>query len=42
MNLPPEIETVYEAIYSMHQKSNPTEQNRASLWLQELQKTVSF
>ncbi|KAH0552027.1 transportin-3 [Cotesia glomerata] len=40
MNLPPEIETVYEAIYSMHQKSNPTEQNRASLWLQELQKTV--
>ncbi|XP_008555701.1 transportin-3 [Microplitis demolitor] len=40
MDVPPEIETVYEAIYSMHKSSNSTEQHRASLWLQDLQKTV--
>lgn len=37
----PSIETVYEAIYALYnQNTNPTEKQRASNWLNEMQKSV--
>jgi len=38
----PSIETVYEAIYALYnQNTNPAEKQRASNWLNEMQKSVS-
>lgn len=37
----PSIETVYEAIYALYnQNTNPAEKQRASNWLNEMQKSV--
>lgn len=37
----PKIETVYEAIYALYsQNTNPAEKQRASNWLNEMQKSV--
>lgn len=41
MDSSPELETVYQAIYSSHNHPNSTEQQKTSLsWLDELQKSV--
>ncbi|XP_015116799.1 transportin-3 [Diachasma alloeum] len=40
MNAPPELDTVYQAVYSLYNNPDPTEKEKASLWLGELQKSV--
>ncbi|KAK2580863.1 hypothetical protein KPH14_005937 [Odynerus spinipes] len=40
MDSPPALETVYQAVYSLYNNSNPAEPGKASLWLGELQKSV--
>ncbi|XP_020287942.1 transportin-3 isoform X2 [Pseudomyrmex gracilis] len=40
MDLPPSLETVYEAVCTLYSNSNPAQSGKASLWLGELQKSV--
>ncbi|KAF7379433.1 transportin-3 [Vespula maculifrons] len=40
MDSPPALETVYQAVYSLYNNSNPSDSGKASLWLGELQKSV--
>lgn len=42
MDSPPSLETVYQAVYSLYRDTNPAESGKASLWLGELQKSVSL
>lgn len=39
-SLPPSLETVYQAVCSLYNNTNPVEPGKASLWLGELQKSV--
>lgn len=41
MDSPPTLETVYQAVYSLYNNTNPAEPGKASLWLGELQRSVS-
>lgn len=40
MNSPPELDTVYQAVYSLYNNPDPTEKEKASAWLDQLQKSV--
>ncbi|XP_034948229.1 transportin-3 [Chelonus insularis] len=40
MNSPPELTTVYQAVYSLYRNSDPTENKKAASWLDELQKSI--
>ncbi|XP_014259711.1 transportin-3 [Cimex lectularius] len=40
MDNPPSLETVYQAVYTLHNNPNSTEKEKASQWLGELQKSV--
>ncbi|XP_018342669.1 PREDICTED: transportin-3 isoform X1 [Trachymyrmex septentrionalis] len=40
MDSPPNLETVYQAVFSLYNNTNPTEPGKASLWLGELQKSI--
>lgn len=40
MDSPPTLETVYQAVYSLYNNTNPAEPGKASLWLGELQRSV--
>ncbi|XP_018314649.1 transportin-3 [Mycetomoellerius zeteki] len=40
MDSPPNLETVYQAVFSLYNNTNPTEPGKASLWLGELQRSV--
>lgn len=40
MEGPPSLETVYQAVYTLHHNPDPSEKEKASLWLGELQKSV--
>lgn len=42
MNSPPELETVYQAVYTLYTNPDPAEKEKASAWLGELQKSVSL
>lgn len=42
MESPPDLETVYQAVYSLYNNSNTSGQGKASQWLDELQKSVSY
>lgn len=42
MDSPPSLDTVYQAVTSLYNSSDSTEQEKASLWLNELQKSASF
>lgn len=42
MDSPPNLETVYQAVCSLYNNTNPAEPGKASLWLGELQKSVSL
>lgn len=42
MDSPPSLETVYQAVCSLYNNTNPAEPGKASLWLGELQKSVSL
>jgi len=42
MDSPPTLETVYQAVYSLYNNTNPAEPGKASLWLGELQRSVSI
>jgi transportin-3 len=42
MDSPPSLETVYQAVYLLYNNPNPSEKERASQWLGELQKSVSL
>lgn len=41
MDSPPNLETVYQAVFSLYNNTNPAEPGKASLWLGELQRSVS-
>lgn len=41
MDAPPPLDTVYQAVFSLYNNPNPQDKERASLWLGELQKSVS-
>ncbi|XP_060821726.1 transportin-3 [Bombus pascuorum] len=40
MESPPDLETVYQAVYSLYNNSNPSGPGKTSQWLDELQKSV--
>ncbi|KAI4481697.1 hypothetical protein M0804_009218 [Polistes exclamans] len=40
MDSAPALETVYQAVYSLYNNSNPSDSSKASSWLEELQKSV--
>ncbi|KAG7213831.1 hypothetical protein KM043_003045 [Ampulex compressa] len=40
MDSPPDLETVYQAVYSLYNNSYPSKTGKASLWLDELQRSV--
>ncbi|KAL0119670.1 hypothetical protein PUN28_007838 [Cardiocondyla obscurior] len=40
MDSPPNLETVYQAVFSLYNNTNPAEPGKASLWLGELQRSV--
>lgn len=42
MESPPDLETVYQAVYSLYNNSNPSGPGKISQWLDELQKSVSY
>lgn len=42
MDSPPDLETVYQAVYSLYNNSNPSGPGKTSQWLDELQKSVSY
>lgn len=42
MESPPDLETVYQAVYSLYNNSNPSGPGKTSQWLDELQKSVSY
>lgn len=41
MNSSPELDTVYQAVYSLYSNPDPAENKKASQWLEALQKSVS-
>lgn len=42
MDQAPPIETVYQAVNTLYNNPNTSEKEKASQWLGELQKSVSF
>lgn len=42
MESAPDLETVYQAVYSLYNNSNPSGPGKTSQWLDELQKSVSY
>lgn len=42
MASPPSLETVYQAVVALYHNQNWSEREKASQWLTELQKSVSF
>lgn len=42
MDSPPSLETVYQAVIALYKSQNWSEREKASQWLGELQKSVSF
>ena len=41
MNFAPTLDTVYQAVYSLYNNPEPTEKEKASQWLDDLQKSVT-
>jgi len=42
MNSSPPLDTVYQAVFTLYHNPDPTEKEKASLWLGELQRSVSM
>lgn len=42
MDSSPSLDTVYQAVYSLYNNPNPAEKEKASVWLGELQSSVSI
>lgn len=42
MNSSPPLDTVYQAVFTLYHNPDPSEKEKASLWLGELQRSVSM
>jgi len=42
MNSSPPLDTVYQAVFTLYHNPDPAEKEKASLWLGELQRSVSM
>jgi hypothetical protein len=42
MNSSPPLDAVYQAVFTLYHNPDPTEKEKASLWLGELQRSVSI
>lgn len=42
MDSSPSLDTVYQAVYTLYHNPDPSEKEKASQWLGELQKSVSI
>lgn len=42
MNSSPPLDAVYQAVFTLYHNPDPTEKEKASLWLGELQRSVSM
>lgn len=42
MNSSPPLDSVYQAVFTLYHNPDPAEKEKASLWLGELQRSVSI